>query len=158
LRPYLLVLFLILCAWWVGRGVIGTAAPRARARLLLVLLAVGLPRAVRADEPAADLAVRARFWEAQGRVDKAAEVWQQLLRLEPETEMAQAGLSRCHGPQPTAVDEALDRSLGTARTLASAGRYEDAVAAYRKVLGPHPPPRLALEYYETLAGTAAGRT
>jgi tetratricopeptide (TPR) repeat protein len=158
LRPYLLVLFLLLSAWWLARGVIGRAAPRARARLLLVLLLFAAAGSARADTPVpADLAGRARFWEAQGRVDKAAEIWQQLLRLDPDSEIAQAGLSRCHAPQPAAVDEALDRSLSGARALAADGRYQEAMVAYRKVLGPRPPARLALEYYETLAGTADGR-
>ena len=158
LRPYLLVLFLILSAVWLARGMIWTAATRARGRLLLLVLLVALGRPARAGEPtAADLGARARFWEAQGRVDKAAEVWQQLLRLEPGSQSAQAGLSRCRRPRPTAVDEALDRSVSAARALAASGHYTEAVAAYRKVLGPHPPARLALEFYQTLAGTAAGR-
>jgi tetratricopeptide (TPR) repeat protein len=158
LRPYLLVLLMLVSAWGLARGVLAGAGPRARARLLLLLLLFAHVSRAHADEPAAaDLAVRARFWEAQGRFDKAAEIWQQLLRLEPESESAQAGLARCQRPQPTASDEALDKSLSAARALAAEGRYDDAVAAYRRVLGPHPPARVALEYYETLAGTAAGR-
>jgi tetratricopeptide (TPR) repeat protein len=158
LRPYLLVLFLILSAVWLARGLIWTAARRAPKRLLLLPLLVALASQARADEPtAADLGTRARFWEAQGRADKAAEIWQQLLRLEPASESARAGLARCRAAHPASTDEALDRSVSAARALVAGGHYDEAVAAYRKVLGSHPPARLALEFYETLAGTVAGR-
>lgn len=48
--------------------------------------------------------------------------------------------------------------LDRARALARNGRHHEAVAEYRKLFGGRQPPNdeLALEYYETLAGTSGG--
>ena len=56
-----------------------------------------------------------------------------------------------------AVGQTDDVSLTEARRFAAAGAYDRAIAAYRRAFHGGPPPfDLAVEYYETLAGTGAG--
>ena len=160
-RAYLLLLFLLGGSWCLTRAALGATARRARQRLtlLLLLLAAAMPRVVHAEEtPASVLEARARFWEDSGRSDKAIEVWEQLLRLFPKSSEAQRGVARCRAARTPAVGETREPALAGARALATAGKYDDAVAAYQRIFGATPPERYALEYYETLAGTGAGRS
>ncbi len=51
------------------------------------------------------------------------------------------------------------QTLDAARAAAAAGRYDEATDLYRKAIGgagKEPPPELAQEYYETLAGSNKG--
>ena len=56
-----------------------------------------------------------------------------------------------------AVGQTDDAALAEARRLAAGGAYDRAIAAYQRAFRGGPPPfDLAVEYYETLAGTGAG--
>ena len=56
-----------------------------------------------------------------------------------------------------AVGQTDEVSLAEARRLAAGGAYDRAIAAYQRAFRGGPPPfDLAVEYYETLAGTGAG--
>ncbi len=131
---------------------------------------------------AAALLERARRWAALGREDRAAEAWRQLLRSDPaqpdalfglgviaaragRSDEARRLLARLLPDDPRArslakaieVGTDRDRHLAKARAAARAGDAEVAVAAYRALFGDGPPPdALAVEFYETLAGTDAG--
>ena len=134
---------------------------------------------------AEQLASQARYWEAQNRYDLSRENWLKLLRSTPDNipalqglikaealsgrkAEAQSYLDRFKKAHPGHADlsrmEALVRQgsfnidkLGPPRTLARAGKYQEAVEAYRKLFaGEIPVGRLALEYYQTLAGTDKG--
>lgn len=131
------------------------------------------------------LVEKAHGWEARGRPDKAAEVWRKILRSRPDhptalvelgvhearagrTEEARRLLDRlraAHPDHPGAghlvnairVGAGFDTLLAEARQLAQAGEAADAVERYRQLFGDGPPPpALALEFYETLAGTPQG--
>ncbi len=56
-----------------------------------------------------------------------------------------------------AVGQTDEVALAEARRLAAAGAYDRAIAAYQRAFrGGAPPFDLAVEYYETLAGTGGG--
>jgi DNA-binding SARP family transcriptional activator len=105
---------------------------------------------------------KARSLEARGRIDLAAQTWQQLLMIVPDQQDAIAGLARAaklQGKQSEAEAylnrlrkanasnpaikqiEAMDKSekrnqdLEAAAKLAGSGQGEKAVAAYRKAFG-----------------------
>jgi tetratricopeptide (TPR) repeat protein len=127
---------------------------------------------------------KARSLEARGRIDLAAQAWQQLLMMEPEQQDAIAGLARSAkargndaeaarlveklrkvNPANPAIQqvEAVVRNekrnpqLQEAARLAQSGQAEKAVAAYRSAFGNNAPPaEWAIPYYETLAGTPGG--
>lgn len=161
LHWYLLVLLLAVGSAWLARSVLRAAAGRAKRRLsvglgLAAAMALGAPS--RADEsPAAGLEAKASFLERQGRGDKAAEVWEQLVRYDPSSVRYRDALAHCRAELNRAPDPERDRALAAARKLAADGKYAEAVTAYRKLFSGAPPDALALEFYQTLAGSAEGR-
>ncbi|MGY0197180.1 cellulose synthase subunit BcsC-related outer membrane protein [Leptothrix sp. BB-4] len=130
------------------------------------------------------LIAQARGWQERGRADLAAAAWRKLLAFEPQHAEALVGLAQAQvelGQDEAARDtlaslrrahpdhpglrrlEARQRDgkaadgtqLQKARQLASAGQYDAAVRQYELLLAdPNPQGALAVEYYQTLAGTA----
>lgn len=126
-----------------------------------------------------------RYWQARNRPDKAAEAWRKVLKSVPNhaeglAEMAlfaaRAGrndeardflerLKKAH-PQSgriAGLEQALglgakyDDFLGQARAAVKAGRISEGVELYRKIFGGQTPGgAVALEFYQTLGGTAGG--
>src|SRR5690606_13282346 len=96
------------------------------------------------------LALQAR---EEGRLEDAERLSAQLTALVPNDQRV-AELSN------VSVENAIDPAeLSRVRSLASQGRYDDAVAGYRNLFDGRPPSRaLAPEYYQTLAGTSNGWT
>jgi cellulose synthase operon protein C len=128
---------------------------------------------------------KAHALEVRGRLDMAAQTWQQVLLTDPRNVEALAGLARAaklSGNEPLASTY-LDRlrainpndpniarverlgseqsqaaELQQAGKYAKAGQYAQAMGIYRKVFGNNPPPGdWALAYYETEAATEDGR-
>ena len=127
---------------------------------------------------------KAQALEARGRVDLAAQTWQQLLMINPNQLEALAGLARVARSQgkvaeseqylnrlrtlnpanPVIVEieslsaEKKRRSpdLEEASRLAASGQNEKAVAAYKRAFGAKVPPDLIVPFYETLAATPTG--
>jgi cellulose synthase operon protein C len=126
-----------------------------------------------------------RYWEDRHQPDRASVAWQKLLESDPDNaealthlgiiearvgrlDQAKSYAARLKTAHPDAPENAvLDRAIQVgainpndieeARKLARAGKYDEAIAAYKKALnGQSPPPDLAQEYYETLAGTKTG--
>lgn len=87
----------------------------------------------------------------QGDTDEAARLSARLERLDADDErVASLALGRMARQIPPA-------ELERVRSLARQGQAEQAVAGYRQLFGGDtPPPNLALEYYQTLAGTQGG--
>lgn len=131
------------------------------------------------------VAEQARYWENRGRFDLARDAWQKLLQSDPANAAALAGLGgmEARAGRPGVAQEYLDRlrqahpddarvrelraeiaqstidqdRLNQARQLAEAGQYDEAVRVYRETFGDvEPDGRLALEYYQTLAGATNG--
>ncbi|MEY4749009.1 MAG: hypothetical protein RIQ60_1223 [Pseudomonadota bacterium] len=133
----------------------------------------------------ATLTQQARSWEDRGRSDFAAAAWRKLLAVEPTNPDALYGLALAQlnlGQTQAAAEplaalrrvrpehpglRKLERHLAQgsndaslikeARRLAAAGQYDAATREYELLLSdrtPHGP--LALEYYQTLGGTATG--
>jgi tetratricopeptide (TPR) repeat protein len=128
---------------------------------------------------------KARALEARGRMDMAAQTWQQVLLTDPKNVDALAGLARTAKLSGNETDAStyLDRlrainpndpnieriqrmgsqqsqaaELQQAGKYAQSGQYEQAMTIYRKVFGNTPPPGdWALAYYETEAATTEGR-
>ena len=146
-----------------------------------------LPSAVAQAGQAATqpLLEKAHGLEAQGRLDMAAQVWQQVLLADPNNTEALGGLARsakASGNQALAAmylerlrainpnDPGIARAESTetqrdhraelqeAGKLAQQGQYAQAMNEYRKIYGGTPPPGdVALAYYETEAATEEGR-
>lgn len=123
--------------------------------------------------------------EVRGRLDMAAQTWQQVLLTDPNNVDALAGLARAaklsgnnalaglyldrlHAIKPgdTSIQriESMDSQqsqsalLQQAEKYAQAGQYAQAMTIYRKAFGDAPPPGdWALAYYETEAATLEGR-
>ncbi|MGH9628565.1 MAG: cellulose synthase subunit BcsC-related outer membrane protein [Bryobacteraceae bacterium] len=138
-----------------------------------------------AGSPATDLLLnKARSLEGRGRLDLAAQTWQQILLTDPNEPEALAGLARS-AKQNGKLDEAkgyLERlrkinpnhpaiaqvesmkvigqqraRLDEARRLARNQQFEQAMQVYREVFGNEPPPGgWAIAYYETEAATPGG--
>ena len=139
------------------------------------------------DAANAQLVSQGNYWHDQGRDDLASDTWKKLLRIDPRQPDALLGLGRIAlaqgrqgearslleqlqashpgSAQARALHQVLsggpsdDRAgvLAAARRAASAGRYAEAVAQYRKAFtGEQPPAEIAQEYYQSLAGTADG--
>jgi predicted Zn-dependent protease len=128
---------------------------------------------------------QANYWRAQNQPDQAASAVQRLLQLEPQNPgglalraelaaergdraAAQAALAALRQVQPDnpripAIELAIragsidPAGLAQARTLAQQGRNAEAIVQYQRLFhGADPPAGLAVEYYETLAGTDGG--
>lgn len=128
---------------------------------------------------------KAYGFEARGRIDLAAQTWQQVLQADPYNPDALGGLARAakldgntalansylerlraaqaKTPKP-AVGQSMDAQqkqlaqLEQAGKLAEAGKYAAAMAIYRQIFGATPPPGdWALVYYETESATEDGR-
>jgi tetratricopeptide (TPR) repeat protein len=128
---------------------------------------------------------KAHALEVRGRMDMAAQTWQQVLLADPNNTEALGGLARAarlSGNMPLAQtyierlkainpnDPGIARAetmgtqsdnnaeLNQAGKLAQQGNYAQAMALYRKQYGDSPPPGdIALAYYETEAATEDGR-
>jgi tetratricopeptide (TPR) repeat protein len=128
---------------------------------------------------------RANFWRNQTQYDQALESLNRALALEPNNadalamvgqiqadrgnrQAAEAALSRLRraapgDPRIDKIDQALkvgpipQEALTDARRLARDGRLPEAIDRYNRVFRGNPPPdTLAVEYYQTLAGTEGG--
>lgn len=128
---------------------------------------------------------QAAMWRERNRLDLAAQSLRKILESQPDNAEALfqlgsielqnqhfdqvrtiiARLRQIDPSEPRAAE--LDRamqvgttdevSLAEARRLAAAGAYDRAIAAYQRAFRGGPPPfDLAVEYYETLAGSGAG--
>ncbi|WP_225784867.1 cellulose biosynthesis protein BcsC [Xenophilus sp. Marseille-Q4582] len=133
------------------------------------------------DDGRAALAEQGAYWQNMGRIDLAEENWRKLLRLDPNAadalygmaqveltrgraDAAQPWIDRLRAAHPR--DARLTRlqaggpamsDLQRARAAAQAGRVAEALQLYRTVIGNQaPPPNLAREYYELLAGSPQG--
>lgn len=85
------------------------------------------------------------------RFDQVRSTIQRLRQIDPNDARA-AELERA-----MAVGQTDEVALAEARRLAAAGAYDRAIAAYQRAFRGGPPPfDLAVEYYETLAGTGTG--
>ena len=151
---------------------------------LLVAVALLQPTRVAAAAPQA-LIEQAQFWEQRGENQRAIESWQRVLAADANNAQALGRLAVLNaGSDPAAAQRYLERLRGVApdspaiaqaqavlrggagavspleraRASARAGRNAEAVAAYREAFGGPTPndDRVALEYYETLAGTEDG--
>src|SRR5580658_5638280 len=128
---------------------------------------------------------KAHALEVRGRVDMAAQTWQQVLLADPNNTEALGGLARAAklAGNPKLADTYIERlrainpddpgilraqQMGTqsdhnadlqqAGKLAQQGQYAEAMATYRKLYGDAPPAgNIALAYYETEAATDDGR-
>ncbi len=128
---------------------------------------------------------KARAFEARGRMDMAAQTWQQVLLTDPNNPDALGGLARAakmegnsalsntylerlRSTHPNDPNIARVENMGTQQSqtaqlqqagkLAEAGQYTAAMAIYRQVFGENPPPGgWALAYYETESATEDGR-
>lgn len=126
-----------------------------------------------------------RYWEDRHQPARAEVAWQKLLESDVGNAEAllhlgiieaRAGhLDKAHayaaqlktahpnGPENIVLEHAIAvgavpaDTINEARRLSRAGQFDAAVAAYKRALkNQPPPPDLAQEYYETLAGTKAG--
>ena len=169
-------------------------APSRRTLLFLsaVLLSVPAEPRLAAQTQAATtnaatqaLLEKAHSLEARGRMDMAAQTWQQVLLADPNNTDALGGLARAakmSGNNALAstylqrlksinpADPGIQRAenmmqqgaqlaeLQKAGKLAAAGNYPEALRIYRSVFGNNPPQGdWALAYYETEAATEDGR-
>src|SRR5580698_10626601 len=144
------------------------------------------PLAAQAGESAVQSQLdRAHALEARGRMDLAAQTWQQVLLADPNNVEALAGLARSAKRSGNTVfagtyidrlraispgDPNIGRvekmgsqagqtaQLQQAGKYAQAGQYAQAMKIYRQVFGDAPPPGdWALAYYETESATEEGR-
>ena len=128
---------------------------------------------------------KAHSLEARGRMDMAAQTWQQVLLADPNNIEALGGLARAaklsgntalagtyldrvraiNPNDPTIArvqammsQQSQSSQLTQAGKLAEAGHYAQAMNLYRLVFGAQPPPGdWALAYYETESATDDGR-
>ncbi len=148
-------------------------------------LALPALAAERPTEGLAALLAQADFWDARHRPDLARQSLEWAQQVQPDSEevlyrlaasaAGQGDMSaasqwlehlRAHHPTSPGIElltqaltgQPLDAArLQAARQLASQGKVEKAARAYRDLLAGQPPrPQLALEYYQTLAGTERG--
>ncbi|MCA1825655.1 MAG: BCSC C-terminal domain-containing protein [Myxococcales bacterium] len=139
--------------------------------------------AAAADDSAQGLVRTAWYWQARARSDKAEDAWKQVLQAAPDDadalaatgefaaragrlDDARALLSRLLKVNPRHPDVPVLRReielgtrfsalLGQARKLVHEGRVAAGAQAYRELFGgAGPPGDLALEYYQTIGGTA----
>ncbi|MGD4803496.1 tetratricopeptide repeat protein, partial [Xanthomonas citri pv. citri] len=106
------------------------------------------------DQPDALLGL-AQIDLAQGRQSEARKRLQQLEGAHPQSPQAQRLRVAIGARARSSAGE--DSNLRNARRAASAGRYVEAARSYEAAFaGKPPPPNLALEYYQSLAGTPTG--
>ncbi|MGD4472208.1 cellulose synthase subunit BcsC-related outer membrane protein [Xanthomonas citri pv. citri] len=106
------------------------------------------------DQPDALLGL-AQIDLAQGRQSEARKRLQQLEGAHPQSPQAQRLRVAIGARGSSSAGE--DSNLRNARRAASAGRYVEAARSYEAAFaGKPPPPNLALEYYQSLAGTPTG--
>lgn len=161
-----------------------------RRSLPLLLVSALLPGVVCLPAHAGDteaveqLLENAAYWKERGRQDKVVEVYEKVLRSDPnhatalaelaihyarqgDKERGESYLRRLQAAHPgdariasarqAMVSGDISGTLDRARRLASAGDLDGAVAAYREALGSAPPSgALGLEFYQTLGGTSGG--
>jgi predicted Zn-dependent protease len=128
---------------------------------------------------------QAAMWRERNRFDLAAQSLRKILESQPDNtealfqlgsvelqsqhfEQVRATISRLRQIDPTdprateleramAIGQTDEVALAEARRLAAGGAYDKAIAAYQRAFRGGPPPfDLAVEYYETLAGTGSG--
>lgn len=132
------------------------------------------------------LVQQAQFWDQKQQPERALESWKRVLTVDPknvdalgrlsvlEDQAGNAAEARRYENQlrevapdalvkrdaAAASSRSRDNQLARARDLARQNRAEDAIAQYRLAFGGDAPSSdaLALEYYETLAGTRNGWT
>ncbi|WP_420998163.1 cellulose synthase subunit BcsC-related outer membrane protein [Cupriavidus sp. 30B13] len=160
-------------------------AGKLRAKTLaLSLLAAFATAAAAQEDPVRLLVDQGKYWQERGRGDRAAEAWQKILRLNPgqpdalygmgvaEAEAGRADSARGYlerlkkaqpgSPQIARLTQIIDgggagQQVEQARQLARSGQSEEAVKRYQQAAGGAAPQGdLALEYYQTLGGTAQG--
>ena len=149
-----------------------------------LLAALSVP-AVFAQEPAVKaLLEQGKYWQSRENTERAAEAWQKLLKLNPSQPEALGGMAVVEAsnkrfdeaakyiaqlkkaapnyPGLANIEQSINvmrngPQLQTARELAKAGKPAEAVSTYQNALGGQAPRGpLALEYYQTLGGTAQG--
>jgi cellulose synthase operon protein C len=128
---------------------------------------------------------QAAMWRERNRFDLAAQSLRKILESQPDNaealfqlgsielqnqnfDQVRATIARLKQVDPTdpraaeleramAVGQTDEVALAEARRLAAAGVYDRAIAAYQRAFRGGPPPfDLAVEYYETLAGSGGG--
>ncbi len=152
----------------------------------IAYVSLSLPAAAQIGQSATQVLLdKAHTLEAKGRMDMAAQTWQQVLLSDPNNTEALSGLARAaklsgngqlsasylerlrainpNDPgilraEKVATDDNRSAQLQQAGKYAQAGQYAQAMGIYRKVFGDTPPAGdWALAYYETEAATEAGR-
>ena len=151
--------------------------------LVFALAPARLP--AQASAAAQSLLGKAHTLEVRGRMDMAAQTWQQVLLADPNNTEALGGLARSaklsgnlalsntyverlRAINPNDPGIARVENMGAqqnqsvaltqAGKYAEAGQYAQAMGIYRKIYGDTPPPGdIALAYYETESATEAGR-
>jgi tetratricopeptide (TPR) repeat protein len=161
--------------------VVALAAISLAATLMMIAQA---PRSADTS-PKVALLARARAQEQTGRVDLAAQTWQQVLLVDPRDREALAGSARAaklagkdddarkylarlrqvdpNNAEISKIESTTGGKVDTAKlqkaaNLAQAGHAEEALAMYRSVWGTRPPDGdWALAYYDTEASIEAQR-
>ena len=152
----------------------------------LAVIPLSVPAAGQVGQTATQVLLdKAHTLEVKGRMDMAAQTWQQVLLSDPNNTEALSGLARAaklggngqlsasylerlkainpNDPgilkaEKVATDDTRSAQLQQAGKYAQAGQYAQAMGIYRKVFGETPPAGdWALAYYETEAATEAGR-
>jgi tetratricopeptide (TPR) repeat protein len=152
--------------------------------LACILFAMPLPTQT-VESATQALLEKAHTFEIRGRMDMAAQTWQQVLLVDPNNVDALAGLARSANSSrnPALAKVYLDRlraihpndrstsqaettssqanqtaQLQQARRYAESGQYAQAMQIYRQIFGETPPPGdSALAYYQTESATEVGR-
>ena len=150
-----------------------------------VIACAGLAVPAQAQTATQALLEKAHTLEVRGRMDMAAQTWQQVLLSDPNNTEALGGLARSaklsgnlalantyierlrainpKDPGLTRIEnigaqQNQSAALQQAGKYAEAGQYAQSMAIYRKVFGNTPPPGdWALAYYETESATEEGR-
>lgn len=154
---------------------------RTRALILLATLSAS----ALAEDVVSGLTRNAWYWQARARSDKAEDAWKQVLEAAPDNPEALAAvggfharagrmqqakdmLARLEKASPGHPDVPVLRRqielgpryvalLAQARKPVHEGQVAEGAAKYRELFGPAGPPGdLALEYYQTVGGTAGG--
>lgn len=165
-----------------NRRVTGLAGRLCVAAAVLGYAAPGL--AQQATDPVQVLIEQSRYWQSRHDTVRAKESWEKLLRIDPtqpdalvgmaelalddnDVSLAEDYLRQLRSAHPrSSLIRRLEQSiqlagnrgqLEAARNLAQQGRVEEAVNEYRQAFGGQPPSgELAMEYYQTLGGSADG--